>query len=66
MPLTPETARLSEKASQNLALWAEVTALAIELRRAVLAKTLGDEAAERAVWADLIQNKEEAWTHNPS
>ncbi len=66
MPTPPEIASLSEKASQNLALWAEVTALAIELRRAVLAKTLGDEAAERAVWADMIQSKETAWTHNPS
>ena len=66
MSLTPETDRLSQQASQNLALWAEVTALAIELRRAVLAKTLGAEAAERAVWADLIQNKEQAWTPNPS
>ena len=66
MPSTPETAHHSEKACQNLALWAEVTALAIELRRAVLAKTLGDEAAERAVWADLVQNKEKAWTRDPS
>ncbi len=66
MPAPLKPAQLSEKASQNLALWAEVTALAIELRWAVLAKTLGDEAAERAVWADLIQSKETAWTRNPS
>lgn len=53
-------------AAENLDRWAEITALAIELRKAVLARTIGAEEAEARVWVEMREAKEAAWTTTPS
>jgi len=45
--------------------WAEITALAIELRKSVLALKAGKEWAEAHVWQDMRESKEKAWTTSP-
>ena len=63
--MTPsETA--SAKPAENLDRWAELTALAIELRKSVLALECGEADAERAVWAEMREAKEKARTSSGS
>lgn len=57
---------LELKAAENLDRWAEITALAIELRTAVLARDMSEEEAESRVWVEMREAKESAWTNTPS
>jgi|WetSurMetagenome_2_1015567.scaffolds.fasta_scaffold93592_1 hypothetical protein len=57
---------LELKAAENLDRWAEITALAIELRTAVLARDMSEEEAESRVWAEILEMKEAAWDRTPS
>lgn len=52
---------LELKAAENLDRWAEITTLAIELRKAVLAREVGEEEAESRVWAEIRERKEKEW-----
>ncbi len=46
--------------------WAEITALALELRKSVLALKKNREWAEANVWREIREMKEKAWTTNHS
>lgn len=56
----------SDQLAANLDRWAELTALCIELRKALLAGTGTEGDIERRVWTGLRENKERAWTNSPS
>ncbi len=49
------------KAAENLDRWAEITTLAIELRKAVLAQEVGEGEAESRVWTEIRERKERQW-----
>jgi hypothetical protein len=57
---------LPAKAAENLDRWAELTALAIELRKSVLALESGEADIEHAVWTEMREAKEKAWTNSAS
>ena len=49
---------------QNLLAWADITALCVELRKAVLKAQTGitaDEELTRMVFAEAVARKEQAW-----
>lgn len=60
------TASAPPEAAANLDRWAEVTALVIELRKALLRPECEEGEAARKVWSDLRELKEKAWTNSLS
>lgn len=60
--MTPSPA--PSNAAANLDRWAEVTALVIELRKALLRPECEEDEAERSVWSELRDLKEQAWTRS--
>jgi len=54
------------RVTSNLLLCGELTALCLELRKAVLRRIHPDQDVEKMVLAEIMQSKERAWRRNPS
>ena len=63
--MAPEADKYSGMA-ERLNRWAEITELAIELRKAVLSLRVSRAEAEGLVWREIREAKEKAWTTAPS
>jgi hypothetical protein len=54
------------RVTSNLLRCGELTALCMELRKAVLRQTGADQDVEKLLMAEIRQSKERAWRPNPS
>ena len=57
---------IESRERNNLLKWAEVTDLCLLLRRAVLQATLADNEADRRLFKEIREMKEERWHTSPS